>query len=410
MDLSDAAYITFIAKSEQKAKSYTFIAEPNEQYSIEIDLTSDKLSFENNNLALDLVQSFTEPAPLQLVARQYFASSSILDSLLMHINNDKEASLLQLDTLFDLKLISNDFYSLVTIDRTIFYDALTVKAVELSSKSVEELSQTSKNYYQSVQNSLYIEGAARSQWWFEYAEMAIDSKIMSQFSMDSLMKIYNAKKLTALRVKVAAEIFDSKEVGEAMSYYIIYSAAIQMGFEKTLINDYKQFKINYPNSKYLKYLKPYIQQVEDYHRKISGDFPSEVLFLENYSSVNTLDELLSHFRGKRIYIDIWASWCGPCKKQFQYKEKLHDFLTQKDVELLYISIDEDHYIQNWEECIKYYELFGTHVRANEQLNEEIHELYGGIITIPKYIIVDENGKIVNKDAPEPSKIELLEEF
>ena len=57
--------------------------------------------------------------------------------------------------------------------------------------------------------------------------------------------------------------------------------------------------------------------------------------------------------------------------------------------------------------IKYYNLDGYHIRANEKLTKDLTEIIGGRYGIPRYLLIDENGNIVNKMAEPPSRIELL---
>ncbi|MNS75411.1 hypothetical protein D3C72_1089330 [compost metagenome] len=81
--------------------------------------------------------------------------------------------------------------------------------------------------------------------------------------------------------------------------------------------------------------------------------------------------------------------------------------------MLYISIDEDKYDQQWKEMIKYYELSGTHIRVNEHLRKELSKtIWGGDgegFSIPTYIIIDKDGNIVEKNALRPSDKEKLYE-
>ena len=117
-------------------------------------------------------------------------------------------------------------------------------------------------------------------------------------------------------------------------------------------------------------------------------------------------KLLSLFKGKKLYIDIWATWCSPCKEEFRHNKELKKLLKEKGIEILYISVDKDYYEQKWKENIKYFGLDGNHIRiTNKSLKEDLLKIYKG--SIPHYAIIDETGKIENLNAPRPSSIEEL---
>ena len=84
-------------------------------------------------------------------------------------------------------------------------------------------------------------------------------------------------------------------------------------------------------------------------------------------------------------------------------------LSEKNTEILYISIDEAENDQRWLGMIKYYNLDGNHIRAYSSLQSSVRDLIveNGNISIPQYIIVDESGKIVDVNAPRPSEIDEL---
>ena len=106
-------------------------------------------------------------------------------------------------------------------------------------------------------------------------------------------------------------------------------------------------------------------------------------------------------------MDIWSTSCGPCKEEFEYNEKLKETLKNKGVDILYISLDGDQNQDRWKNMIKYYNLRGNHIRANEKLEADLaREL--GRFGIPRYLIIDKQGNIINNDAPRPSNLSELE--
>jgi thiol-disulfide isomerase/thioredoxin len=131
-------------------------------------------------------------------------------------------------------------------------------------------------------------------------------------------------------------------------------------------------------------------------------------FVPNYDSIASVDELLSKFKDKVIYIDMWATWCGPCKAQFEFKKDIDPFFKSKGVEVLYISLDRGNDKQKWVNMIKYYNLEGYHVLASEKLAGDIYKTFGrhNSLMIPRYVIC-KGGKVVLKNAKRPQDKEAL---
>jgi len=177
-------------------------------------------------------------------------------------------------------------------------------------------------------------------------------------------------------------------------------------FEKEFISLFEQFTKDYPKSEYSKYISPYIEKIISYHQIIENQFDPGMLFMDNYETFNTLEEAIKPLQGKKIYIDVWATWCGPCKVEFVHYEALKKMLAENDIQLLFISIDEDRNDQTWKNEIKYYHLLGTHLRANNELANDLRKLYSGGrgIAIPWYILIDEKGNIMEERAKRPSQL------
>ena len=110
------------------------------------------------------------------------------------------------------------------------------------------------------------------------------------------------------------------------------------------------------------------------------------------------------YKGKVIYVDFWASWCGPCRQQFPFSKKMHESLTakqKKDIVFLYISIDQD--IEKWKKAV---EKLGLKDFGENGHSYEVAGKYG-VSSIPRYMIIDKKGNLVNDKAPRPSSSETL---
>ncbi|MCH7410941.1 TlpA family protein disulfide reductase [Belliella sp. DSM 111904] len=110
---------------------------------------------------------------------------------------------------------------------------------------------------------------------------------------------------------------------------------------------------------------------------------------------------LSQLKGKVVYIDIWATWCGPCISEFPHAKKLKkDYEGNDKIVFLYVSVDQVE--KTWLNYLQKDPAFtGYHVNDPGNFNSNIAKLYK-VNGIPRYILVDHEGKIHNIMAPRPS--------
>ena len=109
-------------------------------------------------------------------------------------------------------------------------------------------------------------------------------------------------------------------------------------------------------------------------------------------------EVLSRFENKVVYLDFWASWCSPCLRSIPQTMDLAEYYGDDDVEVLYVG-HRDQRI-SLESAIKKHEILGKHIILNEK-ETEIWKKEFEVGGIPSYVLLDQNQKVVELDAPHP---------
>lgn len=119
-----------------------------------------------------------------------------------------------------------------------------------------------------------------------------------------------------------------------------------------------------------------------------------------FTDINGEKVSLKDLAGKYVYIDCWATWCGPCRYELPYLQKLEQQYKNKNIHFVSISCDQNR--KTWENMVKKEKLGGIQLHYDN--NKSFMDFYM-IAGIPRFILIDREGKIIQSNATRPSNPE-----
>ena len=143
-------------------------------------------------------------------------------------------------------------------------------------------------------------------------------------------------------------------------------------------------------------LKGNVSQSSDLLRSINGES-------------NLLKDLIQKGDSKLYYVDLWASWCGPCRAEIPTSLELRKEYEKKAITFLYISIDENE--KNWKRALLAEKMESIPENFISPYFEEsdLRQKFN-ISSIPRYLLFDDEGSIIDDNAPRPSGPNIKQYF
>jgi len=322
------------------------------------------------------------------------------------------------DAMLESKVISPQFYAFVKMDLDCYFKALESSVYtnhffkrfnqggEMDAKWIQKWEQVFSDG--TVQTKQY----AQSKWYSNLLENYVRFSHFKKQSFDfnRLQSTLSEGVLTPPDIEITESIL-TKEYLEFYTSYSLIHEYFQLDFEKSTLKKFNNFKNSYPKSAYLSFMSPLMKKIEVYHNTEKLDGNDDFKLLHDYDQIDTFQQLLSSFKGSKLYVDVWATWCGPCKAEFKFKSSLDSLRAIYNVDILYISTDKEEKEEKWRNEIVYYDLKGYHIRANPLLDKELRMLFDknnqNLLQLPWYVLIDEKGKIRYQHAAKPSEIDQL---
>ncbi len=139
-------------------------------------------------------------------------------------------------------------------------------------------------------------------------------------------------------------------------------------------------------------------------------FPKEVLEIKLYKEngdSTTFKKVLKNLKGNVVYLDFWASWCGPCIREMPKSKEVQKYFLGKKVSFLYLSTDREH--EKWIAGMKRININGHHYRIKPEDKPLFKNLFK-IPGIPYYVIIDKKGNIAEPRADWPREEQVLQQI
>jgi len=217
-----------------------------------------------------------------------------------------------------------------------------------------------------------------------------DQGIASYYYMNALLRKKHEVETAKASDPIAFYDYIKRELPERIAY-VFLAYALDRDFNKDLYDNFGE-SCPYPD------IADLVKEKYGHLEGMLAGNPFPDFKLENIDGRIFTPE---DFKGDFIYIDFWATWCKPCIKEIPFLEELQEEFQSKPIKFVSISIDKEKDKPKWQNFVRENNMKGIQLWANE----EHHEIFSknlNIKSIPRFVLLNKEGKIINAQEKRPS--------
>lgn len=150
----------------------------------------------------------------------------------------------------------------------------------------------------------------------------------------------------------------------------------------------------------------YLEPIEETYAKLQKIKKGAISPTFEFYDIDSNLVKLESFKGKLVYIDIWSTWCAPCIKELPDLDHLQTLF--KDENIVFISICQNDNKEFWKKVVIANKLQGIHIFVDDADNKFLSDYL--VTGVPRFILIDKNGYIIDSEARRPSNPALKEQI
>lgn len=241
----------------------------------------------------------------------------------------------------------------------------------------------------------------------DYYDFLKDVEIKNSIAENGMGYFYNIQGIMKKKYELALfndpdakEFYDwlESELPEEVRYeFMAYS--LRSDFSNRIYSEFND------SSKYPEMSKIVKEKYNHLEGMLEGSQAPNVKFENTLGASVTLNEL----KGKYTYIDLWATWCGPCIKEIPSLQRIEKEYHGKNIQFVSVSFDKEKDHEKWLDFVEDKNLTGIQLIAKKETNDILSKTYN-IKMIPRFIFLDPEGRIIDATAPFPSDPLLITLF